>query len=147
MVISWNLGSYVTEIQSRIVSRSNVLNLFDVNATDHGGEYLCAAVNMAGLETSVSILNFKPQFLEQPSSIEVNDTYSFVCTAEAFPFPTYQWQKMESGKFIDIFNETEEILNVTEHEIYRCVVTNVINDVENVIYSEPVTIITSESNG
>ena len=129
------------------MSRSNVLNLFDVNATDHGGEYLCAAVNMAGLETSVSILNFKPQFLEQPSSIEVNDTYSFVCTAEAFPFPTYQWQKMESGKFIDIFNETEEILNVTEHEIYRCVVTNVINDVENVIYSEPVTIITSESNG
>ena len=132
------------------MSRSNVLNLFDVNATDHGGEYLCAAVNMAGLETSVSILNFKPQFLEQPSSIEVkdiNDTYSFVCTAEAFPFPTYQWQKKESGKFIDIFNETEEILNVTEHEIYRCVVINVINDVENVIYSEPVTIITSESNG
>ena len=119
---------------------SNVLNLYDVNATDHGGEYICAAVNMAGLDTSVSILNFKPQFLEQPSSIrveEINDTYSFVCTAEAFPFPTYKWQKMESGIYIDMLNETGEILNVTEQEIYRCVVTNVINDVDNVIYSEP----------
>ncbi len=129
------------------MSSSNVLNLHDVNATDHGGEYICVAVNMAGLDTSVSILNFKPQFLEQPSSIRVeniNDTFSLVCTAEAFPFPTYQWQKIKSGLFMDIHNETEEILeDVIEHEdagIYRCVVTNVINDVENVIYSKPATV-------
>ena len=117
--------------------------LTDVNAPDNGGEYICAAMNDAGIGISTSTLYFLPEFIQQPESVTIdtlNDTATLRCRAEAFPLPTYQWQKRISGQFVNLPGENGEVLmeNDTLHEdagVYRCVVTNIINGVPNVIVS------------
>ena len=122
---------------------SATLNLNNVNAPDNGGEYLCAAANDAGIEISMSTLNFEPQFIEEPADTEVNtlsDSVSLRCRAEAFPFPTYQWQKRILGEFVDLINENGEVFveNDTQHNdagLYRCIVNNTIDGYETTIIS------------
>ena len=131
------------EIQEATLTSSSTLYLTNVNAPDNGGEYVCAAANDAGIEISMSTLNFEPQFIEEPADTEVNtlsDSVSLRCRAEAFPFPTYQWQKRILGEFVDLINENGEVFvdSDTQHNnagLYRCIVNNIIDGVENAIIS------------
>ena len=128
---------------------TTTLDVVNGNAPEHGGEYVCVAVNDAGTEISISTLNFLPEFIEQPAvDTEINslsDNVTLTCRAESFPFPTYQWQKRISGEFVNIVNETGEMFVETDVEhnnagVYRCVVTNIINGVTNTIMSMPATV-------
>ena len=138
----------LTDILNATLSMTSVLTLTDVNAPDNGGEYTCVAINDAGVGLSISTLYFEPQFIEEPVDTEANsilDSVSLRCRAEAFPFPNYQWQKRVSGVFEEIVGETNEVLveDDAEHSdagVYRCVVTNTINNTINTIISKVATI-------
>lgn len=133
------------EIQNKTLSFDKILSLQDVNAPDNGGDYTCAAINDAGIEIANSTLNFLPEFIEEPlMDIEVEsiDTpITLRCRAEAYPPPSFQWQKKSSaGLYVDIPDETEEDLVIASVDhihagLYRCVVSNMIYDVVNIITS------------
>lgn len=122
---------------NKTVSVNEVLHLENVNAPDNGGEYTCLAVNTAGAELVNSTLNFFPQFTEQPEDVvveSINTPIILRCRAEAYPPPTYQWQKKSSaGQFVDLPNEMGQDLEITSVDhihagLYRCVVSNMIYD-------------------
>ena len=135
---------YITDILNRTLAVSSYLSFTDVNAYD-GGEYTCVAFNEAGIGISTSMLNFPPQIFEQPMDAVVkilNESVFLNCRAEAFPPPQYQWQKRDSEtlNFVDLMGENSEIFaeEYTEYShagAYRCIVSNVINDVVNTAVS------------
>ena len=137
-----------TEISNAALTTSSTLVLTNISAPVNGGEYTCLTINNAGFGLSTSTLYFKPQFIEEPVDREVNsllDSVSLRCKAEAFPFPNYQWQKRVSGAFVDIARETNEVFveDDAEHSdagVYRCVVTNTINNTVYTIISREATI-------
>ena len=114
------------------ISTSRILNIRDVDASEDGGEYDCIVRNDAGIGRATTILYVKPYFTLHPANKTANlgETVTFTCMAESFPYPTYQWQKQQGARFVDILNEEDTALTINvgsdSHGVYRCVATNVI---------------------
>ena len=83
------------EILNATLSVSPVLNLYNTSPSENGGEYICGAVNDAGIGLSFSYINFIPEIVEQPQSVTVEptDPVSLTCKADGFPYPEYHWQR------------------------------------------------------
>ena len=109
-----------------IVSTSRYLNIWGVNATEHGGEYDCIVSNEAGVGRASAILYAEPFFIVHPEDVsaKVGETVTFTCMAESFPYPSHQWQKQQGSVFVDIFNETDTTLTIDvsydSSGVYRC---------------------------
>ena len=84
-----------------------------------------------------SVLYVPPEFVTHPESINVTarSNFSLTCIAEGYPYPIYQWQKMNrtSGVFEDIAGEQGTILQFNDTDyadfgMYRCVAYNEIGE-------------------
>ena len=124
-----------------------VLNLNNITAPENGGEYICIAVNEAGAGLSTSILYVIPEFLQEPQDIKTEDgvVESFMCVTESFPFPAYQWKRLVNGEFEVVSGESGTVLlfnpvGYADAGVYRCVVTNTINNTLNSIKSQNATL-------
>ena len=133
----------LSDIMNAVVTMNPVFNLIDVTAPENGGEYICIAVNDAGIGLSTSTLYVIPEFLQEPQDIKTEDgvVESFTCEAESFPFPVYQWERLVNGEFEVISGENGTVLlfypvSYADAGVYRCVVTNTINNTLNSIESQ-----------
>ena len=114
------------------VSTSHYLEIRNVDAMEHGGEYDCIVTNGTGIGRATAILYVEPYFTLQPVDVFANhgETATFTCMAESFPYPSYQWQKQQGSVFTDIYDETDTTLtiNVTADSVgvCRCMVMTII---------------------
>ena len=120
------------------VGTDPILNLYDITAPEDGGTYDCVVLNEAGFGYASGILFLVPEFVVHPEDMLAaeGDAFNLTCLAESFPYPSYQWQMMDSTtmEYVDITGETNTYLqfpNVTFNDLgrYRCVATNVINGI------------------
>jgi len=130
-----------------ILTMDPVLNLTNITAPENGGEYICVAVNDAGAGLSTSTLYVVPEFIEEPQDIKTENgsVESFSCLAESFPFPEYQWERYVNGQYEALSGEDGTVLefdpvSYTDAGVYRCVVTNTINNTLNTIVSQNATL-------
>ena len=72
---------------------SGTLTLANVTAAD-GGEYTCLVSDIVSASTHVFIA---PYFLTQPMDITVHieSSGNLSCEAKAFPYPEYQWERVD----------------------------------------------------
>ena len=119
-----------------MVGNEESLEIMSLAAPANGGEYVCVVLNDAGIDTSTSTLNVPIEFVAHPQSMNttVGEQFNLTCLAEAFPYPTLQWQKMNrsSGLFEGIVDEVMNYLvfNPVQHShfgMYRCIGNNYIN--------------------
>ena len=64
-----------------------------------GGEYSCRVSNAAGSNTADSFIFIAPYFVTQPMDIAVmaQSTINLICDVEAFPYPSYQWWRLDGA--------------------------------------------------
>ncbi len=114
-----------------------------------GGEYICSVNNTAGMDNASTYLFISPNITTQPVSMNATNgsTISLMCVAEAFPFPEYQWGRVDDGSEIrnDITGQNSTMLNFTflvfgDEGDYYCNVTS-----ENSMVQSEVGTITSKS--
>ena len=62
-----------------------------------GGEYTCHVSNTAGNDTASTYVFVSPYFITQPMNISQQVGYSgnLSCEAKAFPYPEYQWERVD----------------------------------------------------
>ena len=62
-----------------------------------GGEYTCHVSNTAGNDTASTYVFIAPYFTTQPMDITVHieSSGNLSCVAEAFPYPKYQWERVD----------------------------------------------------
>ena len=114
------------------ISASPYLDIVDIDAMEHGGQYDCIVRNNAGFGRATAILYVEPYFTLQPVDIFANyrETVSFTCMAESFPYPSYQWQRLQGSRYIDILNKTDMTLTIDVDDdsdgVYRCVAMSLI---------------------
>ena len=137
----------LSDIMNAVLTMNPVFNLTNITAPENGGEYICIAVNDAGAGMSTSTLYVIPEFLQEPQDIKTEDgvVESFTCLAESFPFPVYQWERLVNGELEVVSGENGTVLqfnpvSYTDAGVYRCVVTNTINNTLNTIESQNATL-------
>ena len=147
LFILLKLFYFPEELLNATIAMTPVLNVTNITAPENGGEYICIAVNEAGAGLSTSTLYVIPEFLQEPQDIETEDgvVESFMCVAESFPFPVYQWERLVNGEFEVVSGENETVLlfnpvRYADAGVYRCVVTNTINNTLNSIESQNATL-------
>ena len=123
---------------SLIVGNEQTLVLTNINAS-FGGSYDCLVINDAGYGIDSSILFVVPYFVTHPQNVELEQmqTLTLTCEAEGFPSPSIKWEKMNrvTGMFEAISGENSTVFMInsvafSDFGMYRCVASNVINDVE-----------------
>lgn len=104
-------GSTLTE------AMSDELNIFNVVASD-GGVYTCIVSNGAGTDSDSTYLFVNPYFVTSPDDLNlVNGSLAvFLCNAEAFPSPGYQWGRVDG-------EEIRENILTTARELVFSVAT------------------------
>lgn len=77
---------------------SSRLELTYISVTEDGAIYTCVASNAAGTGSASVSLLISPVFVTHPMDGEIiNGTVtSFICTAMAFPEPTYMWYRVDN---------------------------------------------------
>ena len=127
-----------SELMNATVGRSRMLTLQNVNASV-GGEYVCVAMNDAGIGSATSNVFVKPYITQEPVDVEVDyfDQVALSCEAEGFPEVTLQWRKQEGNgnPFSDVPGENSTMFVLPnalleDNGIYRCIATNTINGTE-----------------
>ena len=75
---------------------SGTLTLTSLTAA-MGGEYICLVSNTAGNDTDSTYVFIAPYFTTQPMDIAVHieSSGNLSCVAEAFPYPEYQWERVD----------------------------------------------------
>ena len=117
----------------RIIENGTQLTLESINATRDGGNYLCVVINEAGMSTVETTLYVAPAITLDPEDrlVAQGDSFSLSCLADAFPSPTYQWERMNqtSRYFDEISSETDSDLSFynvgfDEFGMHRCVASS-----------------------
>ena len=77
---------------------SSMLELTDISVTEDGAIYTCVVSNAAGNGSASVSLLISPVLVTHPMDEEIiNGTVtSFICTAMAFPEPTYMWYRVDN---------------------------------------------------
>ena len=107
-------------------SNSSILSISSVNATQHGGIYTCLVTNAAGNSSNTTTLNVQPIILIQPVSqifTSNGNDEQLVCQAEAFPYPTYTWIRLDGedpGVNTSILSFTPVMFG--DEGTYQCIV-------------------------
>ena len=105
----------------------SVLNISNVNATQHGGVYRCVVSNGAGNDSDNGTLNVRPVITVQPAETLLTSNGSIEqlqCVADAFPAPEYRWEKIENGITRTVSNTSVLMLNPVmfgDEGTYQCV--------------------------
>ena len=119
------------------VGRGMIYEIPSVNASD-GGTYECVVVNEAGYDVAIANIYITPVIVQHPQDIftEYDVDVNFTCEAEAFPAPTYSWQRSdnEGVPFLDVDGQNattysfDPVMHIDAGE-YRCIatITNPVN--------------------
>uniref|UniRef100_A0A1X7TSP2 Ig-like domain-containing protein n=1 Tax=Amphimedon queenslandica TaxID=400682 RepID=A0A1X7TSP2_AMPQE len=116
-----------------IIENGTQLTLEYINATRNGGNYSCVVINEAGTSTVETTLYVAPIITLHPQDrlVTQGDNFMLSCLADAFPSPTYQWERMNqtSGNFEEITGKTSSNLRFNnvdfdEFGVYRCVASS-----------------------
>ena len=105
----------------------SVLNISNVNATQHGGVYRCVVSNGAGNDSDNGTLNVRPAITVQPAATLLTSNGSMEqlqCVADAFPAPEYRWEKIENGIPRIVSNTSVILFNPVmfgDEGTYQCV--------------------------
>ena len=77
---------------------SPTLTRLNIAAAD-GGVYTCMVSNTAGTSSASTSVFIFPYFTSQPQDMggAAGSLVSLMCTAEAFPAPTYRWSRASGG--------------------------------------------------
>ena len=115
----------------RINESSSGLELTDISVTEDGAIYTCVASNAAGTGSASVSLLISPVFVTHPMNEEIiNGTVvSFICTAMAFPDPTYIWLRVggdlpESAVGVNTLMLTLSPAVFGDQGIYYCTATS-----------------------
>ena len=113
------------------VSRGQLLTISDVNAALHGGTYFCIVLNDAGYDVATGVLYVTVKFTQQPTDIKtiVNMNVEFTCEAQSFPHPSYSWERLIDGGFVNEEHGNTTTLSFmpvsySDAGVYRCVATS-----------------------
>ena len=91
---------------------TEVLTLADVDASI-GGMYTCVVTNAAGSDSDSTFIFISPYFISQPVNEETinGSSVTLQCVAEAFPSPSYQWERTDGAPIRDIIaNDTNSLV-------------------------------------
>lgn len=129
---AWALLDDTTE-GGRFSGASSTTISFLATPADHNSDYRAVVSNSAGSATSGSgnlLVNYIPIITGQPLSASGidGDSFSLAVSANAFPSPSYQWQK-DTGTWTDISGATSSAFTKSgalssDSGEYRCQVTN-----------------------
>ena len=113
------------------VSEGQLLTITNANATLHGGTYFCIVLNYAGWDVDSGVLFVTVIFTQQPTDIKttVNMNVEFTCEAQTFPYPSYSWERLIDGGFVNEKHENMTKLSFmpvsySDAGVYRCVATS-----------------------
>ena len=126
----------LTALENITVAMGPWLNITSVTATEDGGSYTCLVINQAGTDIEDGVLFFHTEIVEQPvnQTARVGEDVAFVCRAESFPQPTYQWQQKIGTGFVSLPGENNPALLFSPVKFgdfgeYRCIAnTSVLMD-------------------
>ena len=107
------------------------LQLTLVSAAD-GGEYTCVVSNTTSSDNTTVTLYIRPYIIVNPQQqllAEVGSSVTFTCQAEAFPSPSYRWEKVDDPGFES--SEQNLIVGFISYSdagcVYRCVAFITVN--------------------
>ena len=78
-----------------------------------GGLYTCVVTNDAGNDTDSTYLFVSPYFITPPADLQRfnGSSASFLCDAEAFPYPEYQWARVDGAEIRgDVMTTERELI-------------------------------------
>ena len=126
-----NVTNAVNKLLENVVGTSETLQ---VNATSGlaGGTYTCLTINEAGFDTANATLNLFPVATVEQNFYFDNDgdSITFNCLGNAYPPPTYSWQKYDTqSKLFTSLNQysaqfTLDFVKNEDYGLYRCVVSS-----------------------
>ena len=129
---AWAVLDNTTE-GGRFSGASSATLSFLAAPSDHNSDYRAVVSNSAGSATSASanlLVNYVPIITGQPLSASGidGDSFSLAVSANAFPSPSYQWQK-DTGTWTDVSGATSSVFTKSgalssDSGEYRCQVTN-----------------------
>ena len=119
----------VNELYNIILETGTSFSIYNINATEDGGEYFCIVLNEAGLDSNNTLLLVRPVITIQPQEIltDPNANVSLNCLADSFPPPYYRWMYTPTGgvsEFVDGANEstlTFPSIDYEEFGSYVCI--------------------------
>ncbi|XP_019861768.1 PREDICTED: hemicentin-1-like [Amphimedon queenslandica] len=84
----------VDELSTITLETGTTFSIYNINATEDGGEYLCIVLNEAGVDSNNTLLLVRPVITLQPQEVltVANVSVSLNCLADSFPAPYYQWR-------------------------------------------------------
>ena len=115
-----------------------------VNATEDGGKYQCTVINEAGIGRNDSVLYVSPAITLHPVDrlVSRGQSFNLTCLADAFPSPSYQWERMNqtTSNFEELVGETYPFLSFDNVDyddfgMYRCVASS--NGISDTATSRP----------
>ena len=97
--------------ENTTIDSSGLLILTNVSASD-GGRYICVAINVIGMDTVETYIFISLYFVSQPTNeIAANgSSVNFSCVAEAFPAPSYEWQRADGASIRESININSDVL-------------------------------------
>lgn len=116
-----------------ILENGNGYSLMTVNATEDGGKYQCTVINEAGIGRNDSVLYVSPEITLHPVDrlVSFGQSFNLTCLADAFPSPSYHWERM--NQTTSNFEEQEgeiypflsfDSVNYDDFGMYRCVASS-----------------------
>ena len=127
-----------------ILENGNDYSLMTVNATEDGGKYQCTVINEAGIGRNDSMLYVSPAITLHPVDrlVSLGQSFNLTCLADAFPSPSYQWERMNqtTSNFEELEGETYPFfsfdnVDYDDFGMYRCVASS--NGISDTADSRP----------
>lgn len=133
-----NVEAFLRLAKPVIIEIGSDVSLLTVNATEDGGGYESIVINEAGVGMNDAMLYVSPVITLHPVDLLLSrgQSYNLTCLANAFPLPSYQWERMNrtTSNFEELLGRTYPFLSfddVTYDDfgVYQCVASSsVIND-------------------
>ena len=127
-----------------ILENGSDYSLMTVNATEDGGGYECIVINEAGIGMNDAMLYVSPAITLHPVDqlVSRGQSFNLTCLADAFPSPSYQWERMNqtTSNFEELEGETYPFLSFDNVDyddfgMYRCVASS--NGISDTADSRP----------
>ncbi|XP_019855187.1 PREDICTED: receptor-type tyrosine-protein phosphatase F-like isoform X2 [Amphimedon queenslandica] len=119
----------VDELSTITLETGTTFSIYNINATEDGGEYLCIVLNEAGVDSNNTLLLVRPVITIQPQEVltVANVSVSLNCLADSFPAPYYQWRYTPANgtsQYVPGANESTLVfpsINYEEFGSYVCI--------------------------
>lgn len=111
-------GSNIIGETSQILMLSNVL-------ASTGGIYGCLVTNEAGTDNPTTFVFISIYLVSQPMDVTSGSSASLVCGFEAFPYPDFQWERIDGQDIRDeVTSNTRTLafdpMMLGDEGAYRC---------------------------